>query len=232
MKQVTKTKQKDSKDTVKQSKSDIELHKKDKKIDKPTEIIAQKEVSPTVKKVSVKAEVIHEPVLQPQHTEETEQKDSESNIIPGINADGANIIKGVSIHKEDSKTNIIEKSQSVDIPELELVQGPQATFDDYPKELIQDIIHVDKPTTENQEKKSEEKIVPAESQKKDASPAIVSKNEVPIKIEQPKVKSEIKIDETKVEQEKVVEKSQKLIVEENKKDSEIKIEMLEVLRII
>ena len=154
MKQVTNTKQKDSKDTVKQSKSDIELHKKDQKIDKPTEIIPQKEVSPTVKKVSVKAEVIHEPNLQPQQTQEAELKDSESIIIAGASVDEVNKNAGASIDKGDSTTKIIEKSQSVDIPELEVVQGPQATFDDYPKELIKDVIKVDKPNTEKQREKS------------------------------------------------------------------------------
>merc|ERR1712228_775787 len=103
----------------------------------------------------------------------------EPNIIAGASVDKVNEIAAASIDKGDFTTKIIEKSQSVDIPELEVVQGPQATFEEYSKELIQDVIQVDKPTTEKQEEKLVEKSVPTEPQKKDASPKIVSKNEVP-----------------------------------------------------
>ena len=42
-------------------------------------------------------------------------------------------------------TQNLQKKDSIDIPELEVVQQPpQATFEDYPEELIKDVIQVHK----------------------------------------------------------------------------------------
>merc|ERR1712061_249077 len=97
-----KTKQKD---TVKQSKSDIELHKKEQKVEKPIETTQQKDVSPTIEKTSPMKE--HEQATQPKE----EKQD--------------NIIKDASVDERDTTNKDSKKDDSIDIPELETVQVPQ-----------------------------------------------------------------------------------------------------------
>merc|ERR1711971_461488 len=56
----------------------------------------------------------------------------------------SNIVKDASIEKQDDNIKLLETVDSVDMPELEVVQEPQTTFQDYPEELIKDVIQVDK----------------------------------------------------------------------------------------
>ena len=83
---------------MKQSKSDIELHKKDQVVEKEIESIQQKDEAPTVENVSPHKEV--EPV-----------KDVQSQPQPK--------------KQEEKQEKKPEKFDSVDIPELETVQLPQ-----------------------------------------------------------------------------------------------------------
>lgn len=194
-KQVTKTvsdKQSVSKDTGKQSISDIELNKKDQKVVKPTETTPQKEVSPPAKKTSPQKEVLHE---QQQHLDK--QKDLKSKIDADV---------GVvdEIDTSSKKTEIVETD---DIPALEVVPEPQATFKEYPEELIKDAIKIDKPVPSPQivleavakelESVSMNEVEkPTISQKKDLDEGISLKPETPIQKEEQKVPTSIPKDET------------------------------------
>merc|ERR1712203_371697 len=141
-KQVTakadSNKQSDSIDTtVKQSHSDIELHKKEKNDSKPKEITPQHEVPETVDKTSPTKGTIPETVNKSKYPHEENEKEQEPK-------------KPTTLIPENKYESVqyIDKVDSVDIPELEVVQQPpQTTFEDYPEELIKDVIQVDKTTS-------------------------------------------------------------------------------------
>merc|ERR1712141_407613 len=139
-KQVTaktdSNKQSDSIDTtVKQSHSDIELHKKEKNDSKSKEIIPEHEVPETVDKTSPAKGTIPETINKSKYPHEEKEKEPKrpTALIPE--------------NKYESVQDI-DKVYSVDIPELEVVQQPpQTTFEDYPEELIKNVIQVDKTTS-------------------------------------------------------------------------------------
>merc|ERR1712060_259820 len=77
-KQVTKPKQKD---TVKLSKSDKDLHKKDQKVEQPAETTKQQNVAPAVEKISQQKEISPVPDTQSQPQPEKPEEIQEEKLI-------------------------------------------------------------------------------------------------------------------------------------------------------
>ena len=102
---------------MKQSHSDIELHKKEKNDSKPKEIT----VPETVDKTSPTKGTIPETVNKSKYPHEENQKEQEPKKPNAL----------ITENKYESVQDI-DKVDSVDIPELEVVQQPsQTAFEDY-----------------------------------------------------------------------------------------------------
>ena len=171
-------------------------------------------MSPPAKKTSPQKEVLHE---QQQHLDK--QKDLKSKIDADV---------GVvdEIDTSSKKTEIVETD---DIPALEVVPEPQATFEEYPEELIKDAIKIDKPVPSPQivleavakelESVSMNEVEkPTISQKKDLDEGITLKPETPIQKEEQKVPTSIPKDETLTQQSQIAVESETTSIDQRKDD--------------
>merc|ERR1712141_251356 len=214
-KQVTaktdSNKQSDSIDTtVKQSHSDIELHKKEKNDSKSKEIIPEHEVPETVDKPSPTKGTIPETVNKSKYPHEENEQEHK---------------RPIALIPENKYESVqdIDKVDSVDIPELEVVQQPpQTTFEDYPEELIKDVIQVDKTTS------VQPKLTPSHQIPED-KPIDLSNPEAPIdsKKQSKQAHPEKTEESTNIKEETLVQ-APEIVVLDDKKDAEIKRELEEM----
>ena len=193
---------------MKQSHSDIELHKKEKNDSKPKEIT----VPETVDKTSPTKGTIPETVNKSKYPHEENQKEQEPK-------------KPTTLITENKYESVqdIDKVDSVDIPELEVVQQPpQTTFEDYPEELIKDVIQVDKTTS------VQPKITP-NGQIAGDKPIELSKPEAPIdsKKQNKQVYPEKTEESTNIIEETLAQ-APEIVVLDDKKDAEIRKELEEM----
>ena len=197
---------------MKQSHSDIELHKKEKNDSKPKEITPQHEVPETVDKTSPTKGTIPKTVNKSKYPHKENEKEQEPK-------------KPTALIPENKYESVqdIGKVDSVDIPELEVVQQPpQATFEDYPEELIKDVIQVDK-TSSIQPKNTSTDQTPADK------PIELSKQEAPIdsKKQSKQAYPEKTEESTNIKEETFVQ-APEIVVLDDKKDAEIKRELEEM----
>ena len=197
---------------MKQSHSDIELHKKEKNDSKSKEIIPEHEVPETVDKPSPTKGKIPETVNKSKYPHEENEKEQEPK-------------KPTTLIPENKYESVqdIDKVDSVDIPELEVVQQPpQTTFEDYPEELIKDVIQVDKTTS------VQPKLTPSHQIPED-KPIDLSKPEAPIdsKKQGKQAHPEKTEESTNIKEETLVQ-APEIVVLDDKKDAEIKRELEEM----
>ena len=150
---------------MKQSKSDIELHKKEQNVEKPTESTQQKDAAPTVDKESPQKEAVpvEEVHSQPHLMQQKEIQEKKPEVVKDISAD-----------ERDTAAKDVKKIDSSEIPELETVQMPQE------KETPKPVTPKEKPKQveeDTKQVKKEDASVKKEAPKPEAPVALKEKPE-------------------------------------------------------